>query len=205
MTAEFFHRVQSAPWYKKFMAPVIDTVFSEAPSGFVLDVGSGPGMLLRAIQQRGRHKLMGWDTNADMIDKARDLSGGSSLQFMVPQKTDYEAMYRCCDAVTLCSVLFLQKEPLTLLQEALSMIKKSGVLIILTPSGQMGPFPWDILRTPWANRSFWLWFFLTRNRARIWNREQIIKEYARQHGLNYSKKPVFDGRAVLEILQYLPG
>ncbi len=201
-SARFFRALQDAPWYGDFLAPVTEELLQLPEEARILDVGCGPGKLMEEVLKGGMYRFTGADINREMLKEARSrpllrdvvlipLEKGAPLPFKEGE----------FDAVVFCSLLFLLEEPLFLLGEALRLLPSGGKIFILTPSGKRRPLlPGAALLRP-ANASFWLWRKVTGGRGRKWASASVVEKLAGEQGLRYAKTDVFQGMAVMEILE----
>ena len=106
--------------------------------------------------------------------------------------------------ITICNVLFhLKKESIdNLLDDAQDLIKENGKIIILTPTGNKGFLSLTKQFLSIKNLSIYIWFYATKNKARKWNNNNHLKQYAYERNLKYNSKTVMNGFALLEIITF---
>jgi SAM-dependent methyltransferase len=205
-SARFFRSVQDAPWYRQFLAPVLDGVRPLPAQATVLDLGMGPGKLLELGQAQTSLRWAGADSDPAMLAEARQrasLHGVALHQIHPDQPLPFAAA--TFDAVTCCSVLFLLPEPATLLTEITRILRPSGRLVVLTPSGTVRPRSKLIGTIGWdpRNWTFWLWRQMTAERGRTWTRRGLLSDFAAQQRAVYKRADVFHGLATLEVVQFM--
>ena len=182
----------------------MDSLKSLSEDAKVLDVGTGAGKLIEMGQKELNLHWVGADTDEAMLTEARQrpsfrdvplelLKAGSPLPF--PDQS--------FDAVTFCSVLFLISDPAPLLEERWRILRLGGILVALTPTGkgQVRPaFLRQIGFSP-ANATFFLWRSMTASSGRAWSQRDTLETFARSHQADYRSEKVFNGLALLEIVQ----
>jgi SAM-dependent methyltransferase len=106
-------------------------------SARVLDVGCGPGLLVRTLRQAG-HDARGVDISSDMIDAARAQSpANDSDAFMVGDAMSITFDEKPFDHIFALNLLFYHNEPLALVERLLSLCDADGSLVILNPHPDM--------------------------------------------------------------------
>lgn len=198
---------QDAPWYRAFLAPVVEELGRHPSTPDVLDLGTGPGKLLELLVDELGISPVGADTDGSMLSSAR---ARASLGEIPLVRTDPgqplpfdDATF---DAVSICSVLFLQSDPETLLNESMRVLRPHGRMIVLTPTGAGRPstalpgLP-SGQRGRIRNATLFVWHASTAQAGRRWTTLQPLASYAERHGMEHRSLPVFHGMAVLETLQ----
>jgi ubiquinone/menaquinone biosynthesis C-methylase UbiE len=206
--AQFFRTVQDAPWYRKFLDPVLDELRPLSNKAQILDVGTGPGKFIELVHAELPIGCVGVDIDETMLEQARQrpsLDGVSLIHIDSAKPLPFDDA--SFEAVCFCSVLFLLDSAVMLksLQEAQRILKAKGKIIVLTPTGsgnlmntlnvylQMGNYI--------SNQSFFVWRRNTSSRARHWQQENSLSDFAEQAQLQYRHYPIFKGMASIEILE----
>jgi ubiquinone/menaquinone biosynthesis C-methylase UbiE len=203
-----FSTATKSEWYRHFLQPVVDAVKDSPAFPHMLDIGTGPGTLPEmVIAQDSTARITGIDIDAAMINEAKRRFTHKNVSFQ-HQKGNAPLPFddQHFDIVTFCSVLFLLDDQTKdrLLKEALRIVKPTGKIIILTPSGkkpvlasfgEVGRFGSLI-----KNGTFPVWRIATSRGGRTWSREQWVKTFAAEHQLNYSATLTFHENALLEIV-----
>jgi len=198
--SKFFSNLQEAPWYRSFLNPVINEVDKK---GTLLDIGTGSGKMIQILSDEKGIECIGVDKNAEMIKEANNKLKNSNVKIIeieVNKKLPFED--KSFNYVTICSVLFhLNNENKDLmLQDSTRLLKENGKIIILTPTGIGNVFSLTKHFFSLKNIGVFIWFYATRNRAKLWSKENYLKEYSLKNNLNYSSKIVMNGFAQLEII-----
>jgi len=199
--SKFFTHLQEAPWYRSFLNPVINEIESNTN---LLDIGTGSGKMLEILSTEKTVSCVGTDTSTDMLKEAKGKlkNTDTKLHLIVPgEALPFEQ--NSFDYVTICSVLFhLNKEDIdNILKDSLKLLKDSGKIIILTPTGKG-----DILKLTkhyfsLKNSSVYIWYHATKRRASLWTNENYLAEYTSKNDLNYKREIVMNGFAQLEIMK----
>ncbi len=197
---KFFSSVQKKPWYRNFLNDLIEAL----PRGErLLDVGTGPAKLLQILRREKSMECTGIDTSELMLEEARkELDGEEVALFCVKKDESFPFERNSFDHVTLCNVLF-NLEPETcyhLLEESLHVLNPAGKLFVLTPTGRGGFWKLSRKYFSWQNLSMYIWYAATRSRARAWAEKHYLESYAKEKGLRYTTREVFDGFAILEVI-----
>jgi hypothetical protein len=88
-----------------------------------------------------------------------------------------------------------------LLNQSLDVLKDEGRIIILSPTGTGNTKAGFQKILKWNNKSFGLWYMLTRQSARKYNAQGYIQDFCKKKNLVYSRRIVFDGFGLLEIVE----
>ena len=183
-------------WYAAFLTPVVDAITLNSNNQGVLDIGTGPGTLPTMLVERNPNlRITGIDINPAMIATARKRFSHKNVSF--------EQMHRDAplpygdeefDIITFCSVLFLLdgNTRATLLNEALRVLRPTGAIIVLSPSGKGAIFK--------SHYTFIFWKILTSQAGRIWQKDAWAEVFAQHHQLQYKKQTVFNGNATIETI-----
>lgn len=198
---EYFSHVQEAPWYHEFLSSVVHQIETKSK---VLDVGTGAGKLLQLLYKEKHCECTGIEVNESMLKQAeRKLYGLPVKLLKIQPGTEFPLQNNYYDVVCICNVLFTMNSDNrhALLQQSLRTLKPGGKLIILTPTGRgtfknFSKYYFDI-----KNAGFGLWYVLTRISARYWYKNNYLDGFSVQNNLLYSRKMVFDGFGLLEILK----
>ncbi len=196
----FFSNIQEAPWYRSFLNPVINEVDTE---GKLLDIGTGSGKLIKILSNEKGIDCVGVDTNYEMLKEAKiKLKRTNVNVFKIEPNKSLPFDNNSFDYITICSVLFhLNKEQIDfMLQDGQRLLKKEGKIIILTPTGKGNIITITKKFFSIKNYGISIWFYATRNRAKIWTNNNYLKHYANENKLNYNSQIVMSGFAQLEII-----
>ena len=205
-----FLRAQKSGWYPFLLKPVVDQLSGNEQYRRMLDIGSGPGTLLGMLYRKDPElSLAGVDSNLAMVEMALANHAAYNISFQqVPVNQQLPFSVSEFDAICFCSVLYLMDERNTrnLMQEALSLLKKEGMIIVLTPTGNR-PFVSsfvDVWKYPFSfdNWTYFIWKVLTGRPARNWQTNNWLSNFASNQRLQYQSKLVFDEHATIEILQF---
>jgi len=197
--SKFFSNTQEAPWYRSFLNPVIN----EITEGKLLDIGTGSGKLVQILSTEKEIDCIGIDTNANMLNEARiKLKKTNVKLYKIKADTKLSFKESSFDYITICNVLFhLKKDSINImLNNAQELIKDSGKIIILTPTGKNNNFTLTKHFSFFKNFSIYIWFFATKKKAKKWINVNYLKQYANDKNLNYKSKTVMNGLAQLEII-----
>ncbi len=198
--ANFFSRLQEAPWYREFLSPVMDTIEAES---YLLDVGTGSGKMLEILYKEKKVTSIGIDTNKDMLTEARAKLRDTPVELRLietDEPLDFDA--KTFDYVSICSVLFHMKKLAIdkMLEESLNMLKPGGKVIILTPTGAGNVLRLSKHYISYRNKGIYTWYKATKNRAQKWTSENYLKQFSSQRNLRYQRDVVMNGFAQLEII-----
>jgi ubiquinone/menaquinone biosynthesis C-methylase UbiE len=199
--SRFFSSVQEAPWYSEFLEPVVSQI---SPNSKVLDIGTGTGKLLQLLVNGKNSDCTGIDTNASMLSEAeKKLKGLPVSLVQVPSGAGFPFQNACFDAICICNVLFNLNvdDQNFLLNQSLDVLNVEGRIIILSPTGTGNAKAGfrKFLKT--NNKSFALWYILTRQSAKKWNTHGRIRDFCKEKNLVYRRRSVFDGFGLLEIVE----
>jgi len=199
--SKFFSNLQEAPWYRSFLNPVINEIGTK---GKLLDIGTGSGKLMQIVGNEKGMDCTGVDKDSGMLDEAKKKLRNINAELIeiVPNaKLPFEN--NSFDYITICSVLFhLKKEAIdNMLKDSLRLLKKEGKIIILTPTGKGNIMKLTKHFFSLKNRSVYIWYRATKNRARRWMDENYLAEYALKNNLKYKRELVMNGFAQLEVIK----
>lgn len=199
--SRFFSSVQETPWYNEFLEPVVSQI---APYSKVLDIGTGAGKLLQLLIDEKNADCTGIDASSSMLDEAaKKLKGLAVSLFQVPSGATFPFQNPCFDEICICNVLFNLSvdEQKFLLNQSLDVLNDDGKIIILSPTGTGNTKAGFHKFLKWNNKSFALWYILTRQSARKWNAQGRMQDFCKEKNLVYSRKIVFDGFGLLELIE----
>lgn len=129
----YFARVQSTPDWQQFQLGMAQ--FAEVqPTMSVLDVGCGPGRLVRQLQELGVHAV-GADSDWWMAVKARSIHPDLPINLATVENLPYATNQ--FDAVLAANLLFLLSNPLRALQEMVRVLRPGGKVAVWNPSERM--------------------------------------------------------------------
>jgi hypothetical protein len=83
----------------------------------------------------------------------------------------------------------------------LSLLKADGKIIVLTPTGAGNLLMLTKHFFSIKNKGIYIWYRATKKRAKTWNRDLYLREYAKNNKLKYRKEMVMKSFALLEILE----
>lgn len=200
--SRFFSSIQEAPWYREFLEPVARRV---VPGTRLLDIGTGPGKLLELLHQEKGINGVGTDISKSMLEEAQRklrYTDCRLVQLQNGKPLPFEA--GTFEYVTFCNILFnLEPDQCGfLLTEARRVLAENGRILVLTPSGRTGGYTRITANYfSFFNLSMYLWYTLTRERARYWSQHSPLRGFAERNHLEYGQELVFDGFALLEMLK----
>ena len=159
--------------------------------------------MLQILTTENGIECTGVDTNEHMLTEANKKLGNINVNLVkieLNQKLPFDN--KSFDYVTICSVLFhLKKEDIdNMLQDSLSLLKDQGKVIVLTPTGKGSYLKLTRHYFSIKNSGIYIWYKSTKKRAKIWNKENYLAEYAAKNNLKYKSKVVMNGFAQLEVL-----
>ena len=198
--SKFFSNIQEAPWYRAFLNPVINEIGSK---GTLLDIGTGSGKMIQILFNEKGIDCVGVDTNQEMIGEAKNKlkkTNAKVLKIEANKKLPFKD--NSFDYISICSVLFhLNNENIdAMLKDTLRLIKHDGKIIVLTPTGNRNFFSLSKSYLSLKNLSIYIWFYATRNRAKIWTTNKYLEQYSTKNKLQYHSQIVMNGFAQLEII-----
>ncbi len=199
--SKFFSNLQEAPWYRQFLNPVLDEIEYDSN---LLDIGTGSGKMLEILFDEKNVNGIGTDTDSGMLKEAEEKLRNTSakLHLIVPgQELPFEK--GSFDYVTICSVLFHMKEKEIddMLMDSLQVLKEDGKIIILTPTGYGNMIQLSRYFFSLKNKGIYVWYRATKNRAKLWSKNQYLKQFASKNKLKYQSRIVMKGFAQLEIIK----
>jgi ubiquinone/menaquinone biosynthesis C-methylase UbiE len=134
----YFTQVQATDGWDRVLASFARFV-NPARSAHALDVGCGPGSLVRRLAREVAFAY-GCDADRGMIDQAQKLADEAGLRnvaFRVGTLPDLPYPPDQFDAVTATNVIFLQRNPPSAVREMARVCQPGGVVAMLNPSPQM--------------------------------------------------------------------
>ena len=134
----YFTRVQATSGWDRVLASFARFV-APAPSAHVLDVGCGPGLLVRKLASEVT-LACGCDADPYMIEQAQKLAdeqGVHNVEFSVGTLPDLPYAPDRFEVVTATNVIFLQRNPAAALCGMVNVCRPGGVVAMLNPSPQM--------------------------------------------------------------------
>lgn len=202
-----FIKAQNSGWYPLFLQSVIDTINTDYYQK-ILDIGTGPGKLPELlIQKDSSLHIIGIDINASYIDAARRRVKHPNVSFQHENAGEkLEFSDNEFDVVTFCSVLFLldNNTKTFLVNEAARVLKPSGKIIVLSPSGEKSIFSSirEINAFPKSryNWTYIIWKTATKNRGNKWQKSNWLKEFSNTKKMKYLRTSTFNNNASIEIL-----
>jgi ubiquinone/menaquinone biosynthesis C-methylase UbiE len=200
--SKFFSNIQETPWYRVFLNPVINEITKK---GKLLDIGTGSGKLIQILSNEKGIDCIGVDTNSEMLNEAQEKLKNTNVKLLkIKADTKLPFKMNSFEYITICNVLFhLKKESIdNLLNDVQNLLKENGKIIILTPTGNKGIFSLTKQFLSIKNLSIYIWFYATKNKARKWNNNNHLKQYANERNLNYKSKSVMNGLAQLETITF---
>jgi SAM-dependent methyltransferase len=111
---------------------VWDQLVAARPDATVVDLGTGPGLLLRALRERlPNARLVGVDVQPSMLEHARGIAAGIGADIVEADLAGPIPLPdACADVVTMVHVLHELEFPPSLLAEARRLLKPGGVLVV---------------------------------------------------------------------------
>jgi len=199
--SSFFSNVQEEPWYVEFLEPVVSQI---SPFTKVLDIGTGSGKLLQLLLNEKKSDCTGIDTSESMLAEAeKKLKGMAVSLVQVTSGAAFPFQNAGFDEICICNVLFNLNfyNQNFLLNQSLDVLDDEGRIIILSPTGTGKTKAGFQKFLNWNNKSFVLWYMLTRQRARKYYAQGHIQDFCNEKNLVYSRRIVFDGFGLLEIVE----
>ena len=112
---------------------------SPAPEARVLDVGCGPGALVRRFGKMAA-RVEGCDSHPGMIERATNIAareGATNTSYRIGELPRLPYDEGAFDVVTATNVVFLQRDPLSAVREMARMCRPGGLVAMLNPSPKM--------------------------------------------------------------------
>ncbi len=203
--AKMLNKFVEAPWYREFLRLPLREIENLPPASKILDVGTGPGKLLELIQKNYGMNCVGVDVDEAMLEYARQRTRDYDV-FLALLEPNRPLPFKAgrFDAVFFCSVLFLLEEPEFLLNEACRVLKSTGKIVVLTPTGEgnwLRAFSfWLQIKFDLNNWSFFFWRTATARKAYAWRRKKLLSKYAEKNHFKYESFSGMNNFAVLEVL-----
>ncbi len=203
-----FMKATKSGWYPEFLKPVVGTVTNNPDHRKILDIGTGPGTLPQMlIKKDSSLQITGIDIDTAMIDEARKRLTHKNVSYQY-EKINAPLNFADSefDVVTFCSILFLLDDSTktTLMNEAMRVLKPSGKIMVLTPSGKKSSISayFEVWQYPFSfhNWTFLFWKTFTSNRGRAWQRQKFLAQYSVIHKLEYTTALTFNNNASIEII-----
>ena len=198
--SKFFSNLQEAPWYRQFLNPVLYEIKNDS---YLLDIGTGSGKMLEILFTEKNVRGVGTDTNEDMLKEAEGkLENTNAKLHLIPAGEKMPFEKGIFDYVTICSVLFHMKEKEVdqMLMDSLHILKGNGKIIILTPTGKGNLIKLTRHFFSFKNKGVYVWYRATKKRAKLWSKNQYLKQFASKNKLKYESRIVMNGFAQLEII-----
>jgi len=198
--SKFFSSLQEAPWYRQFLNPVIDEIENDS---YLLDIGTGSGKMLKILFTEKNVNSVGTDTNKDMLNEAEEkLKNTSAKLHLIPAGEELPFSKNTFNYITICSVLFhlKEKEIDEMLLDCLQVLKDDGKIIILTPTGKGNIIKLTRHFFSLKNTGIYIWHRATKKRAKLWSKNQYLKQFVNKNKLKYESQIVMNGFARLEII-----
>jgi ubiquinone/menaquinone biosynthesis C-methylase UbiE len=134
----YFTQVQATSGWDHVLASFARFV-APGKSAHVLDVGCGPGSLVRRLAREVAF-VHGCDADHGMIEQAQKLAqeaGLNNVEFRVGALPDLPYAPDRFEAVTATNVIFLQRNPQAAVYEMTRVCKPNGIVAMLNPSPHM--------------------------------------------------------------------
>ena len=167
---------------------LLDTVQQHKPSGRLLDVGCGPGLLLNAAKRRG-YVVSGCDISVWATQYARE----ARLDVATGALESVRYAHAQFDVVIINHTLEHTPQPLEMLCEARRILADDGILVVGVPN--FDSLMAHIMRTRWAGLlpDQHLWHFTPRTLRLILQRagfvmRTLIVQPATHHHRNWMKR-----------------
>ena len=199
--SKFFSNLQEAPWYRSFLNPVINEINTK---GKLLDIGTGSGKLIQILSIENHMDCTGVDTDSEMLAEAKKKLRNINAELIeIAPNAKLPFENNSFEYITICSVLFHLKKPDIdiMLKDSLQLLNESGKIIVLTPTGKGNILKLTKHFFSFKNRTVYIWYRATKNRARKWTYENYLREYALKNNLNYKREIIMNGFAQLEIIR----
>ena len=126
------------PWYKQLHEVWLSELFTGYANARVLDVGCGPGQLMRSASSWG-HTLVGLDRSEKMLKKAKkNLANYPQSELVQGSADDIPYAANTFDFAVAASLINVVDDPLPILKEMVRTVKTKGAVSFLVPSEKMG-------------------------------------------------------------------
>jgi ubiquinone/menaquinone biosynthesis C-methylase UbiE len=136
MSVDYFTRVQASEGWARVLESFVRFV-NPRPGHRALDVGCGPGALVRRLAELGC-QATGVDADPAMVSRARELSNGlPNVEFRAGNVLAIPFAAGEIDLVTATNVIFLLTAPLAGLKEMARVCGSGGVVAMLNPSPRL--------------------------------------------------------------------
>ncbi len=135
---EYFTEVQAGDGWSRVLASFARFV-APSPNARVLDVGCGPGALVRRLARVAVH-VEGCDAHPGMIERAEEIARREGLANTTYRAAELPGLPYAAgsfDVVTATNVVFLQREPAAALREMARVARPGGLVAMLNPSPKM--------------------------------------------------------------------
>lgn len=135
---DFFERMQTDSPFGKLLQEFA-AFASPTSTDICLDLGCGPGRLVRELAGRAK-KALGIDESVPMIERATQRANEAGLtnaQYVVGQAERINAPDGSYDLVTASNILFFLADPVTALKEIRRVLRPGGRVALLNPSTGM--------------------------------------------------------------------
>ena len=199
--SKFFSNLQESPWYREFLNPVMNCV---GINSTLLDIGTGSGKMLEILFLEKNVNSVGTDTNRDMLNEAKiKLKNTTAELHLIKPGEPLKFEKHRFDYITICNVLFNLKKPAIdfMVEDALSLLKKNGQLLILTPTGKGNSIKLTRHYLSYKNKGIYVWYRATKKSAKNWTSENYLAGYTAKNKLKYKREFVMNGFAQLEIIE----
>jgi len=136
--ARLFARLEDANFYSGLHRVAANLLPGGQPGQSWLDVGCGPGILVRIAAEKG-YAACGIDRDADMIATARSLAAGhgSLASFAVSDIETAAAANVRFDVVSASSLLVVLPKPVEALRQLVNLTKPEGRVLIIEAGSRM--------------------------------------------------------------------
>ena len=136
MSVETINQVHGSGGWTKILEAFAGFVDPQ-PGQRVLDVGCGPGALVRLFARRGCH-VIGVDADPALVARAEELAAGlPGAEFRQGSVLDLPFAAEEFDTVTATNVIFLLPDPVAGLKEMARVCKVGGHVAMLNPAARL--------------------------------------------------------------------
>jgi ubiquinone/menaquinone biosynthesis C-methylase UbiE len=136
MSTDTIHQVQGSGGWTAILEAFAGFVQAQ-PGQRVLDVGCGPGALVRLLARRGC-QVVGVDTDPAMVSRAEELAAGlPGAEFRQGSVLALPFADGEFDLVTATNVIFLLPEPVAGLAEMARVCRPGGRVAMLNPAARL--------------------------------------------------------------------